>query len=159
MAVPNTAQIVQSNEASGAYTPVYAFEVFQTGNITASVTNESMFVADAKMFPKGGYVVNVVLMCQGGADASNPLNLVGIVKKNGTDVCSTDPKVDKTAGTGNQSTTAAATGITQAVVKTDGTQQFAAGDFFTGDFTITRTTPGTEMAQPKLIVFVSPYKN
>lgn len=87
-----------------------------------------------------------------GADASNDLSISWDFKKRIKDstsdvsLCSTNPSIDKSAGAVNtaQSTAVADTGITQAVIQTDGSEDLSRGDTLVLDITLVRTSPSTE---------------
>ena len=125
-----------------------------TGNVTSNQTALPIGVAR-----KSGTILDVVLTTYvNGADSADPLNITADVKKKraGTtvSVCSTNPKLDKTAGAAHATTAAAGTGITQAVLKTDGSEDVQAGDYLVCDLTLTRTTPDTEIAGPVVTVYI-----
>jgi len=123
----------------------------KTGDLTSNSTDNQLgFVGIA------GKIVDVILSVgTNGVDAVDPLDLTLDVKKNGTSVCSTNPKLDKAAGSGRKSTAVSGAGITQAVLKTDGTEDLAPGDELTYDLTLTRTTPDTEFADVSVLVIIS----
>ena len=163
MALPKVNRLFASNDASsgdfavgpGIIEDKDVFSHAIAGNITADSNGNFVFIPNF-----AGKITNVVLALQGGADAVNPLTLAAVVKKGGTAVCSTNPAYDKAAGTGSKSTYAAGTGLTLAVLKTDGTEQFAAGDLITVDYDITRTaSPGTELSQVAVFVYVTRFAN
>jgi hypothetical protein len=142
-----------SSDAAGFDDKQYV-EAAKAGNIVADASAAQLWVA-----PFAGKITDVNLaLGTNGVDGSNPLDLKATVKKNGTAVATTDPDIAKAAGTGSKSTFAAATGITQAVLKTDGTATFAKGDILTVDWDITRTnTPSTEIADATVIVTIKPF--
>ena len=143
---------VLSNDAQGHRDVQLFFVHSDSAQITADTT-ATVFVA-----PVAGRIVNVVgSVVTNGVDGTNPFSLAFDVRKNGTSVASTVPAIDKAAGTGARNTFAAATGITQAAIKTDGTQIVAAGDAITVVYDITRTTPATECAGAAVLVVFEPY--
>ena len=96
-----------------------------------------------------GELIDVFVVVEAnGVDSVDPLSITVDVIKNDFDasdsMLSVLPKLDKTAGSGTKNTMAAGTGITQAVMNTDGTEQVAKGDVITVDVALTRTTPDTE---------------
>lgn len=117
------------------------------GEVTADSTGNVVFIA-----PKAGKILDVIGgVMENGSDSVDPLTMTFTVKKNGTAVCSTDPAIAKNAASDARVTTqASGTGITQAVVKSDGTEDFAAGDTISVDYDITRTTPDTEVTGPSV---------
>ena len=152
MAIPKITELALSNDAAGSFNPGVNWEAYPNPltTITTSIT-----LMPAGVATTGGKITDVILMLQGGADTVNPLSMTAVVKKNGTDVASTDAAISfhSGAGTGNVSTYAAGTGITQVVLKTDGTANFVAGDFITVDFNVIRTaSPGTEMSNVKALI-------
>lgn len=127
----------------------FTFQYTVAGNVTADLTTAPIFAPNFS-----GEIVNVVLAFgQNGADGTDPLNMSAILYKNGTAVCSTNPDIAKAAGTGVKSTAVSGTGLTQAVVKTDGTEDFVTGDYFSLTLDITRTTPETEIANVVVVVY------
>jgi hypothetical protein len=146
-------RLFASNDTKG-YTKseTHLFFAPASGNFTADAT-PSVVVA-----PFACTVVDVIgSVGQNGVDVSNPLDLKFTASKNGTALCTTDPDIAKAAGTGVKTTAVAGTGITQAVVKSDGTQTVAKGDLIKVLFDITRTaSPGTEIADAAAIVVVRP---
>lgn len=118
------------------------------GNFTATVSG-IVFVPDF-----AGEIVNIIgALLENGADGTDPMNTTFTVKKGATSVSTTDAKLDKTAGTGIKSTYATATGITKVVLKTDGSQKFAAGDVINYTATLVRTTPETEAAGMSITIY------
>lgn len=143
---------VLSNDAQGHNDVKLYFVHGASGNITADTT-APVFIA-----PVAGRIVNVVgNLTVNGEDGVNPFSLAFDVKKNGTSVAATLPAIAKAAGSGQKDTFAAGTGITQAVLKTDGSEIVAAGDAITVVYDITRTTPGVEAAGPSVLVVFEPY--
>lgn len=129
----------------GFYEPIIYFNSQIAGEVTADATH-TVFIA-----PAAGTIVSVVGgVLENGSDGSNALTMAFDVKKNGTSVASTVPAIAKTAASDARATTqSSGTGITQAVLKTDGTATFAAGDTITVVFDITRTaSPSTEITAP-----------
>lgn len=146
---------VQSNDThaggmGGFYEPTQYFTASIEGEVTADKTH-TFFIA-----PASGSIVSVVgSVLENGSDANEALTMTFTVKKNGTAVCSTDPSILKTAAADAQVDTAAAgTGITQAVLKTDGTEDFVAGDCISVLFDITRGTVDTEITGPACTIGV-----
>lgn len=157
MAVPSTVAVQLTNDSAGQANMGFRWKSQGAiGNITATASAIPVDIPDF-----AGKVTNIVLLMQGGVDTTNVLSLTVGLKKNGTAVATTAPVISYRlnattigASTGSQSTYAASTGVTQVTLKTDGTEQFAAGDIFTVDFTVARTaSPGTEMSQPEVIVY------
>lgn len=135
----------------GFYEHIHYFTHTLGGEVTAD-TLRTVFVA-----PQAGQIVSVVGgVEENGSDGSNPLTMTFTVKKGATAVCSTDPAILKTAASDAQvDTYASGTGITQAIIKTDGSATFAAGDNISCLFDITRTaSPTTEITTPSVIVGV-----
>lgn len=137
--------IVLSNDAVGISDKLVEERAFIVGEVTADVTHP-LFAATTS--GKISYIYGGVL--ENGSDGSNPLTMTYTVLKNGTTVSTTDAAIAKTAASDSRaSTVAAGTGITQAVLKTDGTASFSAGDVFAVTFDITRTaSPTTEITSP-----------
>lgn len=139
-----------------------AFEHVQyfTHVINGACATDVEHTAFVVPFAAGCRVVSIVGFAQeNGADGTDPMSVAFEVKKNGTAVCSTNPALDKTAGTGQKTTAAAATGVTQAVVKTDSTRDFAFGDKISINYNVTITTPDTALASPGVIIGVIPFRN
>lgn len=119
-----------TNDALGYREEIKYFSYGPAGNITA-VTDAPVFMA-----PYAGTIVSVDLSAQT-FPVSTDRTLSATVKKlvtagTSTAVCTTDPAFALTAsGTGMRSTLNAGTGITAAVVKSDGTQVIAAGTMVT----------------------------
>lgn len=136
-------QLFLSNDTNGYTETIYCESYKVAGNITSTLTSAPLFAPNFS-----GKVVGVVVaLGQNGVDGSNALSTTVTVSKNGTAVTSTDPAIAKAAGTGVKSTASSGTGITQAVVKTDGTESFVSGDYFSLTNTVARTaSPSTEMA-------------
>lgn len=135
----------------GAYEHIQYFTACIQGEVTADKLM-TVFVA-----PQAGKIVSIVGgVEENGSDASNPLTMTFTVKKGATAVCSADPVILKTAASDAQIDTAAAgTGITQATIKSDGSESFAVGDNIACLFDITRTaSPTTEITTPSVIVGV-----
>lgn len=132
------ADLVQlSNDASGATTEKLYFVFGQTGNHTAA-TNAPF----SGLLPRAGRITGVWLGTTT-FPTSSDRTLAATVKRNRNGVaqvavCSTDPAFAATAsgGTGATTTYAAGTGKTQAVIKSDGSEILAAGDFLTTDLAI-----------------------
>src|SRR5690349_1859457 len=130
MAVPNTDNVVLTNDSAGQRKASVKWVVpIAVGNITASLTAVPI---DQPDFP--GVIDNIVLVMQGGADTAHNLSLSAVVKKTvsgttvGVAVATTSPLITFTsgsttvvAGSTTISTYAAGTGITQVSLKTDGT--------------------------------------
>lgn len=142
-----------SNDAQGITYDKALLTYHKSGTITADA-NLIILMGSA---PQAGAVTNVWgSVGTNGVDASDTLTLGFNVKKNGTTVLSTVPLINKTAGTGRKTTTTATTGITEAVLKTDGTQKFVAGDTLSADFDITRAgTPTTEITDAAVTVEIT----
>lgn len=136
--------------AGGFHEPIHYFTSSIEGEVTADKTH-TMFIA-----PAAGSIISVVgSVLENGSDANEDLQMKFTVKKNGTAVCSTDPVITKAAASDAQVDTAAAgTGITQAVLKTDGTEDFVAGDCISVVFDITRNTVDTEITGPACTIGV-----
>lgn len=119
------------------------------GELSADSDREPLLVVD-----KAAKVLGVYLaVLENGSDSVDPLEVEAVVKKDGTDVCSTNPKIDKSAASDAAvSTVSSGTGVTQAVVKSDGTEDLEAGDILTINFNVTRTTPDTEITTPVVTV-------
>lgn len=138
-----------TNENVGVSNDVVYIRHGVTGEVTADATHP-LFAAE-----KAGRVVSVVGgALENGSDATNPLSMSFDVSKGATAVASTNPAFDKTAAADTRVSTAnAGTGITQAVLKTDGSASFAKGDVFSVVFNITRTaSPTTEITSPFVMV-------
>lgn len=139
-------RVALSNDKDGIYEPeFFAFAAVQ-GEVTADSNARFIFEAqDAGVVSSfvGGELEN-------GSDASNPLTMTFECKKNGTTILTTKPSITKAAAADTRvSTENSGTGITQAVIKTDGSAAFAKGDIFEVDFDITRTaSPTTEITTP-----------
>ena len=146
-------RVFLSNDAQGITNDKTYLTYHKSGTITADATG-IILMGSA---PQAGKVTNVWgSVGTNGVDGSDTLTLGYSVKKNGTAVCSTIPLINKTAGTGRKTTTTATTGITEAVIKTDGTQIFAAGDTLSVDFDITRAgTPTTEFTDAAVTVEIT----
>jgi len=128
---------------AGAFAPFQADPIQVAlsveGNLTATQSGKLMGLA-----PCSARVVDVILTLGTNIDTDNAGDgITATVKKNGTAVCTTNPKITDAAGTGFRST-AQGQG-TAAVVKSDGTEIVAAGDQFTVD--LTRTVAGTVTTQ------------
>lgn len=122
------------------------------GEVTADSLGHILWIVPSGV---SGSITGVVgAVVENGSDASNPLTMTFTVKKNGTAVASTDPAIAKNAASDALiDTVAAGTGITQVVLKTDGTEDFVAGDVISVDFDITRTaSPTTEITGPAVTV-------
>lgn len=137
-----------TNENVGVSADVHYFRAFVVGEITADVTHP-LFAAEA-----AGHVVSIVAgALENGGDGTDPLSMKFTVNKNATAIASTDPAFAKTAAADTLVSTAnAGTGITQTVLKTDGSATFAKGDVFSVVFDITRTSPETEITSPFVTV-------
>lgn len=148
-------KVFLSNDSAGVTADKRYLTYHKSGTITADSNGQILMGA----CPQAGKVTNIFgSVGTVGSDASSNLSLAYVVKKNGTTVCSTEAKIDKTAGTGTQrlTTVTATTGITTAVLKTDGTAKFVAGDTLSFDFDITRAgTPSTEMTDAAIVVEVT----
>lgn len=138
MAFGTTDRMIPSTDHDPAYIydeETLYFEV--SGAVAASVN------AGAKVMYKPGEVVGVWLAVHTNTTASTT-SIQGDLKIAGTAVCSTAPKITDAASTGTKSTYASGTGITQAVIKTDGSEDFAAGEVMTGELTAAGSTPDGE---------------
>lgn len=136
----------------GAFEHIHYFRAAVQGEVTSDQAGVWVFTA-----PAAGSIVSVIgAVVENGSDASNPLTMTFTVLKNATAVCTTDPSILKTAASDTKvSTAAAGTGITQAVLKTDGSCDFVAGDQIMVTFDITRTaSPTTEITTPSVMVGV-----
>lgn len=142
-----------SNDSQGITYDKKYLTYHKSGTITADATIIVLMGAA----PEAGAVTGVWgSVGTNGVDASDTLTLGFVVKKNGTSVLTTTPLINKTAGTGRKTTTTATTGITSAVLKTDGTQKFVAGDTLSVDFDITRAgTPTTEFTDAAVTVEIT----
>lgn len=119
-----------------------AFVSGTAGNVTSAPAT-SLYVC-----PVTGTITDFFLSCTMGVDGTNPLNLTAQVTntRTGNTLCSTVPKLDKTAGNVFATTAGGtATGITPAVFTAANTA-VTAGDVLKVVWTLTRTTPGTEIA-------------
>jgi hypothetical protein len=144
-----------SNDGTGATEHIMYFSHGVDGDKTSDDNANIVFVA-----PCAGKIVSVVgAVVENGSDATNPLTMAFVVKKNTTAVCSTDPAIAKTAASdATVNTYASGTGITQATIKTDTTPVCAGGDIITVDYDITRTaSPTTEIAGPSVVIGFKPY--
>lgn len=137
--------------AGGFYEDVHYFTAQVAGEVTADTGAHTLFIA-----PAGGTIVSVVGgVIENGSDANEDLTMTFNVRKNTTSVCSTNPAIAKTAASDARATTAASgTGITQAVIKTDGTEDFVAGDTINVIFDITIGTADTNITGPSVTVGV-----
>ena len=137
----------------GAFEHIHYFRAAVQGEVTSDQAGVWVFTA-----PASGSIVSVVgSEMENGGDATGPdaLTMVFTVYKNATAVCTTDPAITKAAAADAKvSTAAAGTGITQAVLKTDGSCDFVAGDQINVTFDITRVTPETEITTPAVMVGV-----
>lgn len=137
---------VASNDKDGIYEPEFHFFANVPGEVTADQNARFIFEA-----PAAGVVSSFIGgELENGSDATNPLTMTFECKKNGTTILTTKPSITKAAAADARvSTEASGTGITQAVLKTDGSAAFSAGDIFEVDFDITRTaSPTTEITTP-----------
>lgn len=134
----------------GFFEHVHYFTACVQGEVTADKLM-TLFVA-----PQAGKIVSVVGgVEENGSDTNEDLTMTFTVSKNGTAVCTTDPVILKNAASDAQvDTYAAGTGLTLAVLKTDGTATFAAGDNIACLFDITRNTVDTEITTPSVTVGV-----
>jgi len=132
--------------------PVH-LQVALAGEITADATGHLLGVV-----PADGAIEDVILSVQeNGSDSVDALDITATVSVNGTAVCTVDPAIDKTAAADAFATTAAAgSGITQATVKSDGTEDVSKGDILSVDLALTRTTPDTEITGPVVLVKIRP---
>ena len=109
----------------------------------------------------GGIVKDVWLSVQsdGQPELAIDLSLTADVYINGTSCLTTNPIIASQSGeaAAQKTTVNSGTGITQAVIDVDN-RAFAAGDVFSYDMSITRTTPDAEMINPVICVEVEPYK-
>jgi len=117
---------------------IAAFVKSVDGDITASVTGRMLGLAE-----KSGKIRAIdIALRETGADTSNALSIEVDVKKNGTsifDAGTTKPTLSKADADYSHNRVELTAG-------TD-TEEFEAGDVFTFDATLTRTTsPDTEMA-------------
>jgi len=111
------------------------------GDITANISGEIVFLAS-----HDGSVKRIgFALGETGVDVDDPLSLEMAVKINGVLVSATAPSLDQTALDG-ATTFVAGTGVTVGVLAGDDSENFVVGDTISIDFTLTRTTPGTEMA-------------
>ncbi len=143
-----------SNDSSGIT------ELEHNLQATAITLNADVTDAPVGFAPYAGKITKVwFAVGQIGQDAANAASLAATVKKNGTAICTTDPAIAKAAGTGAGSTVSSGTGITQAVVKSDGTEVVAAGDRFTVTWDVTRTasTITPEFSNGIVMVAIKPY--
>lgn len=93
-----------------------------------------------------------------GKDDTNPLSIAADVKINGTSICTTNPKISHISGEASQQKSTRQsgedTGITPAVISDN---DYNAGDVFTVDWDVTRTSsPTTEMANATLVISLRP---
>lgn len=133
--------------------PIHYFTAQVAGEVTADTGAHTLFICPAGV---SGTIVSVVGgVIENGSDANEDLTMTFNVRKNTTSVCSTNPAIAKTAASDARATTAAAgTGITQAVIKTDGTEDFVAGDTINAIFDITIGTADTNITGPSVTVGV-----
>ncbi|MEN6536830.1 MAG: hypothetical protein ABFD89_24460 [Bryobacteraceae bacterium] len=127
---------------------------------TAITLDADVTDAPVGFAPYAGKITKVWLAVgQIGQDGTNAASLAATVKKNGTAICTTDPALAKAAGTGGGNTLSTGAGITQAVIKSDGTEVVAAGDQFTVTWDVTRTasTITPEFANGIVMVAIKPY--
>jgi hypothetical protein len=94
-----------------------------------------------------------------GTDGTDALAIEADVRINNTSVFTTKPKITFVSAESAQHKTtfpeADDTGITQPVLNVANTR-FVAGDVFSWDFALTRTTPEVEIAGPVIIVELRP---
>lgn len=107
-----------------------------------------------------GRVKDVWLSVGGsGKDDSNPLQVSGEVRINGTSVLSTVPSINHISGEADQQKTTQTTGdtgITQAVIDQDN-NSFSPGDVLDYDLILDRTaSPTTEITNPIIVVELEP---
>lgn len=107
-----------------------------------------------------GRVVDAwISVLESGKDDSSTLSLTADVKINGTSCLTTQPILAHVSGEASQQKTTKEdddTGVTQAVVDS-GADDYAPGDIFTIDLTLTRTaSPTTEMSNVAVVVELEP---
>lgn len=151
-----TYRLVQTNDSStSTYRGNHEVEhVIATALSSGNFTADATYIVGPMAF--AGRVKSAYFgLLENGADGTDPQNTEFDVQVNGTTIFSTLPKLDKTAGTGHKTTYDTGTGITNAVIN-NAANTFAAGDYLSIVFNITRTTPDTESAGPHGFVTVVP---
>lgn len=144
-----------TNDTAGNRERIRFYTFSQSGNHVAATAVPMIIL------PEAGEIVSVNLSAVT-FTTSTDRTLAATVKKvitagTATAVCSTDPSFAATAsGTGMKSTVNGGTGITVAVVKSDGTQVFAIGDAITVDVTIAGAN-GTVGTGASVTVGYKPY--
>lgn len=133
---------------------VLEYKQAAVADITSTATALPMGIAR-----KSGTILDVVLTTYvNGADGTDALSLSADVQKKRADttvsVCSTAPALAKAAGADHATTAASGTGITQAVMQTDGKEDVQAGDYIFTDLDLTRTTPETEISGPIVTAYI-----
>jgi hypothetical protein len=115
--------------------------VFRTsGDITATIASFIVGVA-----PAAGVIdKSMFTLAETGADGTDALSMQGDTLINGVTIFSTKPVIAKAAADGARSDVAG-TGVTVGVINA-AANIVAAGDLITHVFTLTRTTPETEMS-------------
>lgn len=133
-------------------------QVSYSGELTASIVAGNLGAV------RGAGLVRNVFLSVGasGKDDSDPLQVSGEVKINGTSCLSTKPSISHVSGESSQQKTTKVsgdTGIAQAVMDHDN-RSFIPGDVLTYDLTQVRTaTPTTEMSSVCLVVEFESAKN
>jgi len=130
--------------------------LINSGEVTANVVGSPMGCHII-----GGIVKDVWLSIgtDGEPEVGQSLQLSGEVFINGTSCLLTLPVLYSVSGeaAAQNSTESSGTGAQQAVIDTDN-RTFQAGDMFTADLRVTRTTPDAEMINAAIVVEVEPFK-
>jgi len=130
--------------------------IVNSGEVTANVVGSPMGTNII-----GGIVKDVWLSIgtDGEPEHGQSLQLSGEVFINGTSCLLTLPVLYSVSGeaAAQNSTESSGTGAQQAVIDTDN-RTFQAGDMFTADLRVTRTTPDAEMINAAIVVEVEPFK-
>ena len=123
------------------------------GDQTSTLTTKTMGAA-----PFAGTIVDIILSHgENGADGTDPHTATVDVFNGGTTCLATKPILDRTAGTGQETASVgvSGTGITAAVLHgTPANLAVLKGDVFTYTWTLTRTTPETEIADVCVTVVI-----
>lgn len=139
-------ELVNNDTLTGSGQAVYKICPTYThvGIMTGDVTNLMVYTAT-----QACEIVDVLVSVRVvGQDADDVCSTQVVVKKNGTTVCSTEAKVTTTSNNISGAKTlrvggGAGTGLQQPVLKTDGTEDLAIGDYLTVDLDGTVTGDGT----------------
>lgn len=146
-------RLTLTNDTSGVKNVEQVYTYGQDGNHTA-VTGAPVFAAK-----EAGTITGVYLTTAAMTTSTDRTLSADVKKLTGTtaaaSVCSTNPAFAATAtGAGVKTTVNSGTGITQAVIKTDGTQRCAAGDIVTVDLAIAGSNGTVGANTAVTVVFV-----